>query len=163
MNPTSFKPTLAAAVPVLALFLLFQACGGSGGAIAQEAADPAEGVWEGTVSVKDCTSGAVLATFRGAQVFHRGGTLSDTNSAPTVSRGPGFGVWSRSGTTYTAKFRLFTYDPAGAVSGVMRVTRTFTISADGKTQTATTTNTAEDLNGVVIRSACGSDTATRVL
>jgi len=163
MNRFTFKPTLAATVPALALFLLFQACGGSGDATAQEAPDPAEGVWEANVTVKDCTSGTVLTTFRAAQVFHRGGTLTDTNSAPTASRGPGFGIWSRTGPTYTAKFRFFTYDAAGAVSGVTRVTRTFTISSDGKSSTATNTNQAEDLNGVVIRSACGSDTSTRVL
>ncbi len=163
MNPITFKPSLAAAIPALALFLLFQACGGSGDATAQEAIDPAEGVWEGPVTIKDCASGAVLATFRGAQVFHHGGTLGDTNSAPAATRGPGFGTWSRSGTTYTAKFRFFTYDATGAVSGVTRATRTFTISADGKSQAATTASQAEDLNGLVLRSVCGSDTSTKVL
>lgn len=163
MTPFNFKPTLAATVPALSLFLLFQACGGGGNATAQEAPDPAEGVWEANVTIKDCSSGAVLTSFRGAQVLHRGGTLTDTNSAPTNSRGPGFGVWSRSGAAYTSKFRFFTYDAAGVVSGVTRVTRTFTIASDGKSQTSTNTNQLEDLNGVAIRNSCGSDTSTRVL
>jgi hypothetical protein len=163
MNSSSFKPTLAAAAPAFALFLLVQACGGSGAAVAQEAPDPAEGVWEATVSVKDCTSGNVLATFRGSQVFHRGGTLTDTNSAPSATRGPGFGVWARSGASYTSKFRFYTYDATGAISGITRVTRTFTIAADGKSKTGTNTNQTEDLAGTVIRTGCGTDASTRVL
>lgn len=163
MNSIHVKPSLAATVPAFALFLLFQACGGSGSVNAQEAPDPAEGVWEGNVSVRDCTSGNVLATFRGSHVLHRGGTLSDTNSTPTATRGPGFGVWSRSGTGYTSKFRFFTYDATGAVSGVTRVHRSFTLSADGKTLTGSTTSQIEDLAGSVIRTACGTDTGLRVL
>ena len=105
----------------------------------------------------------MLTTFRGVQVIHRGGTLTDTNSAPTSMRGPGFGVWSRSGSTYTSKFRFFNYDATGAVSGVTRVTRTATMAADGKSQTSTNTNQIEDLNGVVTRTACGSHASVRVL
>ena len=33
MNTLSFKPNVVAAVPALALFLLFQACGGSDDAV----------------------------------------------------------------------------------------------------------------------------------
>ncbi len=164
MNTTSFKPTLVAAVPALGLFLLFQACGGSDDAAAQQsAADPVEGVWEAVATVRDCTSGAALATFRGSQVFHRGGTLTDTNSVPPTTRGPGFGTWTRNDSTYTGKFRLYTYDTAGALSGTMRVTRTFTLSADGATQNSTNTSRAEDLAGAVIRTGCSTDVATRVL
>ena len=65
----AFKPAAVAAIPAMAMFLLFQAC----------------------------STGAVVGTFIGAQVYHHGGTLSDTNAAPTVTRGPGFGTWVRSG------------------------------------------------------------------
>jgi hypothetical protein len=163
MTFLSFKPTFAAAVPALGLFLLFQACGGSDDAAAQQAADPLQGVWEGVVTIRDCTSGNPLATFRGSQVFHAGGTMGDTNNSPTVTRGPGFGVWTRDGATYTARFRFFTYDTSGAPTGTARATRTFTMSADGKTTTSTNTSVFEDLAGTVLRSTCGTDVGTRVL
>ena len=48
---------------------LMQACGG--GANAQSSTsepDPLEGVWESTVTIKDCTSGAVLTLGAGVAV-----------------------------------------------------------------------------------------------
>jgi hypothetical protein len=163
MPALSVKPTLAATIPALGLFLLFQACGGSDSAVAQQAPDPIQGVWEGAVTIRDCTSGNPLATFRGSQVFHAGGTMGDTNNAPTSTRGPGFGTWTRDGDTYTARFRFFTYDGTGAPTGTGRTTRTFTISADGKTTNSTNTAVFEDSAGVVVRTTCGTDVGTRVL
>ena len=149
--------------PAFAAFLVMQACGGSSDADAQDAlADPIEGVWEGVVTLRDCATSAVVATFHGSQAFHRGGTMSDTNSTPTASRGPGFGTWTKSGSTYTVRFRLFTYDATGAANGVIRTTRTVTLGAGG---TATGVNTSQvfDLAGTLLRSGCGTDTGTRVL
>jgi hypothetical protein len=156
-------PLAFAVAPALAAFLLMQACGGSDIAVAQEAADPIEGVWEGPVVLRDCTTQAPLASFQGAQVFHRGGTMSDTNSAPTASRGPGFGTWVKSGATYTVKFRLYTYDGTGAPSGIIRTTRTVTMGAAAGTATSVNTTQAFDLAGNLLRSGCGTDTSTRVL
>jgi hypothetical protein len=147
-----------------AAFLVMQACGGSDNATAQEAvADPIEGVWEGPVTLRDCTTSAPVGAFQGAQVFHRGGTMSDTNSTPTATRGPGFGTWVKSGSTYIVKFRFFTYDATGAVSGVVRTTRTVTIGAGGDTATSVNTTQIFDMTGTLVRSGCGSDTGTRVL
>ena len=151
-------------VPALAAFLVMQACGGSNDAQAQEVvADPLEGVWEGDVTLRDCTTSATIATFRGSQVFHRGGTMSDTNSTPTASRGPGFGTWVKSGSTYVVKFRLFTYDATGAVTGVARATRTVTLGAGGNTATSVNSTQLFDMTGALVRSSCGTDTGARVL
>ncbi len=161
-NRRNYSPLFLA--PALAAFLVMQACGGSNDANAQEAvADPMEGVWEGDVTVRDCTTSATIATFRGSQVFHRGGTMSDTNSTPTASRGPGFGTWVKSGSTYVVRFRLFTYDSTGAVSGVIRTTRTVTLGAGGNTATSVNSTQLFDMTGALIRSSCGTDTGARVL
>ena len=160
----SLKPTSALAlIPALALFTIIQACGGSHDAMAQESPDPIEGVWEGSVSVTNCSSGAVLASFLGANQFHRGGTMSDTNSSPTATRGPGFGTWTKNGATYTVKFRFFAYDAAGVLIGTRRVTRIVTLAADGKTATGTNTNELFNTAGVSLATQCGTDTASRVL
>ncbi|CAN5259682.1 hypothetical protein BH10PSE17_BH10PSE17_12480 [soil metagenome] len=165
MRIPSIKRSTLATIPALSMFLLFQACGSGGNADADQPAapDPVVGVWEGVVHIRDCTTQAEITNFVGAQVFHQGGTMSDTNNSPTASRGPGWGTWSRNGDTYTAKFRFFTYDATGAKSGAMRVTRTFTLSADGNTATATSANQQEDVNGVVTRRGCSADANTKAL
>ena len=74
MKPSkSLKTVALVSVTAAAATLFIQACGG--GAVAQAAsdADPVEGVWESTLTIKDCASGAVLTTFKGLAVLHRGG------------------------------------------------------------------------------------------
>ena len=164
MNPVRIKPLSALAVlPALALFSVLQACGGSDAAIAQEAPDPIEGVWEGAATLTNCSTGAVLTSFNASSVYHRGGTMGDTNSAPTVTRGPGFGTWTRSGSTYTIKFRFFAYDNTGAPIGTRRVTRTVTLGATGLTATGTNSNELFNMAGVSQGVTCGTDSGTKVL
>ncbi|MEO6898004.1 MAG: hypothetical protein ABI218_15310 [Caldimonas sp.] len=163
MNRLPRSRSLFAIAPAFAAFLFMQACGGSDNAVAQEAADPFEGVWEGAVTIRDCTTSAALATFQGSQMFNHGGTMNDTNSSPVSSRGPGWGTWAKSGINYNVKFRFFTYDGAGNVSGVARVARTVTLAAGGTSATGVNTSQFFDLNGTLLRSTCGTDTATRVL
>jgi len=164
MNTIRIKPFSAVSVlPALALFALMQACGGSDPAVAQDSSDPIEGVWEGTATLTNCNTGAVLTSFAAASVYHRGGTMGDTNATPTVTRGPGFGTWTRSGTTYTIKFRFFAYDNTGALVGTRRVTRIVTLAANGQTATGTNSNELFNPAGVSLGVSCGTDTSTRVL
>ena len=163
-TPTSIKPFSALAlVPALAMFAIIQACGGSNDANAEDAADKIEGVWEAVVTATNCSTGAVVGTFVGSQVFHHGGTLSDTNAAPTVTRGPGFGTWTKTGATYTTKFRFYQYDAAGVLLGTRRVIRTVTLAADGNSQTAVTTNELFSPAGASLGAGCATDVSTRVL
>ena len=166
MRTTQLKSTAIATIPAIVAFLAIQACGNSDPAVAQEVAvavDPIEGVWEGTVTFRDCTTSAALGGIQAASSYHRGGTMSDTNASPTASRGPGFGTWVKAGSSYTIKFRFFAYDATGAVSGVQRVTRTLTLGANNTSGTGSTTFQLFDLNGAVVRSGCASDVANRVL
>jgi len=150
-------------IPALAAFLVLQACGAGGNANAQEAdADPIEGVWESVVTVRDCSTLTPGVRFAGAQVLHRGGTMSDTNASPTATRGPGFGTWTRSGATYTVQFRFYTYN-AIAVSGVNRVTRTFTLDPTGRIANSVNTIQSFDLSGALVNSSCATDVSTKVL
>lgn len=91
MSPELAKSCALALIPSIATLLLVQACGGSSDAIAQSAtvADPIEGVWEAVATVRNCTTGEPITTFRGSQLMHRGGTLSDTNAGAPSTRGPG--------------------------------------------------------------------------
>ncbi len=163
MSRRQLKISAATLLPAVATMLFVQACGGGGNAVAQASAapDPVVGVWESQVTQKDCASGAVLAQFRGAQVYHTGGTLTDTSGAPPTSRGPGMGIWTSAGGTYTARFRFYRYNPDGSLAGSNVVTRTFTISTDGTTAAATTRAQVIDLSGTQLQEVCASDTAKR--
>ena len=159
----SLKSAALVAVTAAATMLLIQACGG--GAVAQSTdADAVEGQWEAVITVRDCATGATILTARGQGVFHRGGTLTDTNASPPTTRGVGFGTWRRdaTGQTYTARFRFYRYNPDGTLAGTQRVTRVFTLSADGNTQTSTNTSQTLDATGAVLQSGCASDVSTRV-
>ena len=164
MNIRRTKSFALATLPALGAFLVLQACGGSDDATAQEVtADPLEGVWESVITTRDCTTSAATGTFIGSQVFHRGGTMSDTNASPTATRGPGFGTWVKAGATYTVKFRFYSYDATGVVSGVTRVTRTVTPGATAGAATSVNTNQLFDLTGALVRSTCATDVSTKVL
>jgi hypothetical protein len=152
----------AALLPSVATMLFVQACGGGGSAMAQAAPDPIQGVWESVVTQKDCSTGTVIATFRGAQVFHAGGTVTDTNAAGPTTRGPGMGWWLRNADgTYTAKFRFFRFNADGTPAGSNVVTRTVTLASDGQTATATTKASILDMAGNTLQQICASDTSAK--
>lgn len=167
MNRFHLKVASAALLPSVATMIFVQACGGGGVAAAQANAaqaappDPIVGVWESVVTQKDCGSGNVLATFKGAQMFNADGTLSDTNGAGPATRGPGFGHWSRSADTYTAKFRFFRFNTDGSLAGTNVVTRTVALSSDGQSATGTTKASILDPAGNTLQQICASDTSTR--
>ena len=157
----SLKSVALVSVTAAATMLLIQACGG--GALAQASdADPVEGVWESTLTVRDCTSGAVLATFKGQSVLHRGGTLSADNSQPTVTRGAAYGTWKRgAGNAYTSTLVFMRFNPDTTLAGTQKVVRSFTLAADGNSLMGT--NTAQIINtaGVVLQQACVGETGVR--
>lgn len=157
--PRSLQTAALVSVTAASTLLLIQACGGD--ANAQDAPDPIEGVWEMASSQRDCTTGAVLSTFRSAQVFHRGGTVGDTSSHAPGSRGPAFGQWSRNGDAYTVKFRFFRYAADGSVAGSTVATIAVTLAADGNGFTATRSSQVLDNAGSVIATVCAGDAATR--
>lgn len=171
MKRETLQSMLLALIPSMATALLVQACSSSDDAVAQTSvaqasdADPVEGVWDSIITLRNCATGAAIATVRGQNMFHRGGTLTDTNAQPPTARGVGFGLWKRDGAGpgYTATFRFNRYNLDGTLAGSRRVTRTLTLSVDGNTQTST--NASQDLDpaGAVLQDLCATDVSTRVL
>lgn len=122
-----------------------------------------EGVYDARVSLFVCQTGAPIANFRAMDVFHRGGTLTDTNVAPPTTRGPGFGTWRYlGGQLYTASFQFFRYNPDGTFAGLQRVRLNTTLSADGNQITSNVSAETLDPNDVVVATACGTAILTRV-
>lgn len=162
MNRHQYKICGAALLPSVATMLFVQACGGGSAAVAQQAGDPYEGVWEAVVTARDCTTSAVLGTFRGAQAIHRGGTLSDTNASAPTTRGPGFGVWTRNGDgTYAVRSRFYRYNADGSLAGSTVVTSKRTLLADGDVYSGDTRSDVRDIAGTVVAQTCVVDVGTR--
>ncbi len=163
MTQLALKTVSLVAVTAAATSLLIQACGG--GAVAQtaEGADPIEGVWESSVTIKDCSTGAVVRTFKGVGLFHRGGSLTADNSLPRATQGIALGNWRRdAGLSYTANFRFLRFNPDGSLAGSQKLQRTMTLAADGNNLAGTLAGQVIDLNGVVLQPICGSETAIRI-
>jgi hypothetical protein len=116
-----------------------------------------------TITIKDCTTDAVMKTFKGAGMFHRGGTLSADNSMPPPSRGAAMGIWKRgTGTNYTANMWFMRFNADGTLPGTQKVQRDLTLSADSNSLTGTLTLQIIDAAGAVVRQGCGTETAVRV-
>ncbi len=104
-----------------------------------------EGVYDTRVEIRVCQTGALITSFRAMDVFHRGGTLTDTNATPPTTRGVGFGTWRYlGGQLYTASMQFFRYNPDGTFAGLQRVRQSITLSSDGNQLTSTLR--AETLN-----------------
>ena len=69
-----------------AAVLLAVACvAGAGDNESNDAVGSMQGSWTGSISIRNCVSGDVLAgPFKGITTFHQGGTLSETREATDV-------------------------------------------------------------------------------
>jgi hypothetical protein len=159
----SLKTYALVAASAAATTLLIQACGG--GAVAQTTADAdaIEGVWESSVTIKDCTSGAVLRTFKGVGLFHRGGSLTADNSLPRATQGIALGGWKRNaGQEYTANARFLRFNADGSLAGSQKLQRMLTLAADGNNFAGTIAAQVLDVDGAQVQALCGSETAIRI-
>ena len=163
----TLKVAALISITAAATTLVIHGCGGDAGissAVAADAADPIEGVWESAITIKDCSNAAVLRTFKGLTLFHRGGSLNADNSAPTTTRGAAFGNWRRGAAagSYTANFVFFRFNADGSYAGSQKVARTFSLGADNNSLTGTLEGSLLDPAGVVLAPVCGSEIAARV-
>jgi hypothetical protein len=160
----NLKSAVLIAATAAATALMMQACGG-GNATAQSSADAdsVEGVWESSVTIRDCSTSAVVRTFKGVTLLHRGGSLTGDNSLPTTTRGIALGTWKRnSSSNYTTNFRFLRFNPDGTLAGSQKVQRTLTLSVDNNALTGTLVGQVLDTADVVLQPICGSETAVRI-
>jgi hypothetical protein len=121
---------------------------------------PLEGVWDISVTVRSCTTGAVLATGRVIQVFNDGGTL--TEIADRANRSAGLGTWHHlGGRSYTTHHEIIEYSAAGTFNGTTVITREIELSETGDEFTATTTFRNFNANDQLFNTGCATPTATR--
>jgi hypothetical protein len=121
-----------------------------------------EGVWKNQVTVKDCLSNTVLATFPGLLNYHQGGTMSETGGTNPALRSPGYGIWTRTGgRTYVGKFTFFTFNPDGTLNGSQKINQNIVISRNGNRLTDNATAEIFDADGNLRFTVCATANATR--
>lgn len=123
-----------------------------------------KGVWQTTVTQRNCQTGDVIRTFRGLSAYHAGGTMSETSAAlgPAL-RSPGYGVWEReSHSTYSSFFTFLLFNPGGTFVGTQQITSAIVLGdRNGNTYDTTTSIQVFDSNNNLIGSGCATATATR--
>jgi hypothetical protein len=123
-----------------------------------------EGLWDSNVTIQDCNTGTVLATFRGLGLFIRGGALEQTNNLPPILGKAALGQWQHlGGSHYSAQFQFYRYDATGVWLGTQKVTRDIQLAPGGASFTGVIASTVLDVNDNVIGTGCGVEAATRVV
>jgi hypothetical protein len=159
MKAWLWKGMLAAAISLPAL-------SGATGQAAQEQRGQEqrtiEGVWDVSVTVVSCATGAPLFTDTHGAVlmFIDGGTL--TEIANRANRSTGVGTWSHlGGSSYTTLEKWFEYTAAGTFNGTTVITREIELSKDADEYTATASTQVYNATGQLINTGCATSTATR--
>jgi hypothetical protein len=166
MKYKSKKTAVASVVSILGLtavlFIVAPASSSAQSSDGPHRGERIEGVWNSQVTLTDCQTGNVLATFRGLGMFIRGGSLAQTDNQHPGLFSPGFGKWQHSaGGHYTATFQFFTFNENGAFTGVGRVNRDIQLDRGGNTFSSVISSEIFDTNGNLIATLCGTETATR--
>ena len=119
-----------------------------------------EGVWNVSVTVTNCQTGAIIRTVESLQAFHHDGTITET--ANTALRGMSVGVWAPAGAqTYTDTFWFFRYTPTGTFASLAKGTDTITLGSDGHFTSIGTVHDY-DANGNLLSTGCVIHTAYRM-
>jgi hypothetical protein len=118
-----------------------------------------QGSWTTSVTVRHCLSGdALIGPFAGMSTFHQGGTQSETAAgSPTLRRGPGHGLWYRTGKhTFASKFVFQRFDLNGFLIGTQEVRATQEVAEGSVQATAVAKIVLLDVNGVQVGAGCAT-------
>ena len=120
-----------------------------------------EGVWNVSVSVTDCNTGAIIRTVHSLQAYHHDGTITET--ANTASRGISEGVWKAAGGhTYNDSFYFYRYTSTGTFASLAQGTDTITLGPDAGHYTSIGKVHDFDANGNLLSVGCVIHTAYRL-
>ena len=121
-----------------------------------------EGVWDITVTRRNCQTGTAILTAVAMITYARGGTMLDwgTGMAPSL-RSPGQGLWNHlSGRNFYSAFQFFRFNVDGTLAGRQIVRTQIELGYDGIYRNSATAQIL-DVNGNVIQNNCSTATATR--
>jgi hypothetical protein len=136
---------------------------------AREQARRIEGVWLPIVTITDCQTQAVIATFPSMEIYVRGGGFVGFGAVQKSDQ-VGMGAWRHAGgRNYVSQYQFFGYTPApvgapdGAPDGtLLKVSSTIRLNAAGTAFSSSETADLFDPAGNVLARICGHREATRL-
>ena len=119
------------------------------------------GVWDVSVTVKNCQTGALIRTVRSLQMFNSNGSVIDT--ANTFLRGSGLGNWAPAGgRMFGDAFWFFRYKPDGTFASLAKALDRIVLSPDGNQYSSSGTVQDFDATNTLISTGCVTHSATRL-
>ena len=119
------------------------------------------GVWDVSVSVKDCQTGALIRTVRSLQMYNSNGSITET--ANTFLRGSSVGIWAPAGgQMFGDAFWFFRYKPDGTFASLAKALDRIVLSQDGNQYSSTGTVQDFDATNTLISTGCVTHSATRL-
>jgi len=138
--------------------------GAAGIAHAQAGGGTIQGTWDISLTVRNCATGAPVATFAELATFDRDGTgISSTSGLPQATKTPGHGVWRHvGGLTYAYAFKFFRFDAAtGAMVGWTVIRQEATLEPGGAGYTAEGGAEVYNTAGTLVGRGCSTTSASR--
>ncbi len=123
-----------------------------------------EGTWRVESTLRDCQTGAALATAPILNTFLAGGSMLSQASTSPALLSPGHGVWNHvGGRRFTNTVVLFQFNPAnGMYAGTVTVKRNIDLDWNSDEFTSTDVGEAADPNGNVIGKRCATSAGRRL-
>lgn len=117
------------------------------------------GVWDVSVTVVNCETGAPVRTVNSIQSFTRDNGVTET--ANTTLRGPSLGTWTHlGGADYVADYWFFRFSPTGVYTELAKIHDQITLAADGRSFTSIGTVSDFSPEGAPIDVNCFTHAAT---
>jgi len=124
-----------------------------------------EGTWKVTVTLRDCSLGTPVAPpFMSLLTFARGGTMTESTSSPMffpAFRGPGHGVWHKTGGSTYAASSIAMITVNGALTRTQTITQTIEVNNEDSFTTTAATVKFFAPNGTQVGSGCATATGVR--
>ncbi|WP_426701119.1 hypothetical protein ACPPVV_17380 [Rhodanobacter sp. Col0626] len=121
------------------------------------------GVWDVSVTLRDCVSGHAVATFPAMNRYAADGSQLEfgVNMSP-ATRYPSLGTWRfASLRKFTSEFSFFRFNPDGSYAGTQEVKRTITLSSNAEQFTTVASVAIYDPQHHLVKTGCATEAATR--
>lgn len=122
------------------------------------------GTWDTTVSITNCMTGDVIATFQSTGSFNQGGTFVGITSGPSpATRTPELGIWDHGvGENYRLRFKAYLFNSSGVAIGYQIITHDVALEKDNQNYTSSGGVKIFNLAGTQIGAGCSSAVGTRM-
>ncbi len=125
------------------------------------------GVWEATVTTRNCQTGEPLGpAFQSLVTFHKGGTVSEIGTNTTTPfRSPGHGIWENGWNgenSFYMHTAFFPMTPAGAPIGKIKISQSGRYDPYSDQTESVGRFELRNLAGVLLNSGCSTAWSTRL-